>query len=210
MAFPETIAVRYTEDEAEYVSLRPIVRQTFQIRELVDMILGVTGKDAARIVQILKSGAVSYHGYRYWWKGFDPTASEIALLLATYPDANATRAFDLASCSAVVIESEETPPRHSLEISEDAATQKRFLRVQSFWDELETIARETPPAYREYSYARRADVYVSGIAPGQAARLAAAAKGRLPRSMHAAASFFSQAARILWILPRTREKKVSR
>ncbi|HXW17463.1 MAG TPA: hypothetical protein VEJ39_04130, partial [Candidatus Acidoferrales bacterium] len=156
MAFPETIGVRYTEDEAEYVSLRPVVRQTFQIRELVDMILGVTGKDATRIAQILKSGAVSYHGYRYWWKGFDPTASEIALLLAAYPEADPTRAFNLALCSAVVIESGEIPPRHSLEISKDAATQKRFLRVRSFWDELETIASESPPAYREYSYARRA------------------------------------------------------
>ena len=29
---PETIAVKYTEEEAEYLSMRPLVRQTFRAR----------------------------------------------------------------------------------------------------------------------------------------------------------------------------------
>src|SRR5208283_1906278 len=71
MSLPETIPTRYTEEEAEYLSLRPVVRQTFRIAELVDMILSVTGKDAHRIAQILRSGSVVYHGYRYWWPAFE-------------------------------------------------------------------------------------------------------------------------------------------
>jgi hypothetical protein len=77
MTLPETIAVRYTEDEAEYVSLRPVVRQTFQIDELVDMILSVTGKDATRVAQILRAGSVAFHGYRYWWTGFEAPEAEL-------------------------------------------------------------------------------------------------------------------------------------
>ena len=46
MALPQEIPVRYTEEEAGYVSFRPVVRQTFRVHELLDMILSVTGKTA--------------------------------------------------------------------------------------------------------------------------------------------------------------------
>lgn len=61
MPLPETIPVRYTEEEADNFSIRPVKRQTFRLRELVDMILRVTGKDQARVQQILKSGTLVYH-----------------------------------------------------------------------------------------------------------------------------------------------------
>ena len=64
MPLPETIPVRYTEEEAGYVTVRPIVRQTFRLDELLDMILSVAGKDAARVRQLLHSGTVVYHFYR--------------------------------------------------------------------------------------------------------------------------------------------------
>jgi hypothetical protein len=57
---PETIPVKYTEEEAEYVSIRPVVRQSFRAAELVDMVLAVTGKDLPRIQQILRSGTVVF------------------------------------------------------------------------------------------------------------------------------------------------------
>ncbi len=71
MPLPETIRVKYTEEEAEYVSIRPLVQQEFRGAELVDMILSVTGKDVARIQQILRSGTIVFHSYRYWWQGFE-------------------------------------------------------------------------------------------------------------------------------------------
>jgi len=51
---PETIPVRYTEEEADNFSIRPVKRQTFRLRELVDMVLRVTGKDLPRVQQILR------------------------------------------------------------------------------------------------------------------------------------------------------------
>src|ERR1700747_2806304 len=70
MPLPESIPVRYSEGAAAYVSLRPAVRQTFRLHELLDMVLSVTGKDPARIRQILHSGSVVFHFYHYWWQGF--------------------------------------------------------------------------------------------------------------------------------------------
>ena len=52
MTLPETIPVRYTEEEAGYVSFRPLVRQIFRLNELLDMVVSVTGKDQERIRQI--------------------------------------------------------------------------------------------------------------------------------------------------------------
>src|ERR1700676_1344415 len=86
MPLPETIPVRYTEEEAGYVSFRPVVRQTFRTHELLDMVLSVTGKDAARVRQILRSGTVVFHFYRYWWEGFEVDEAELAALLAHFPD----------------------------------------------------------------------------------------------------------------------------
>ena len=59
MALPETIAVKYTEEEAEYLSMRPVVRQTFRAAELVDMIVRVSGKDSERVQQILHRVGIS-------------------------------------------------------------------------------------------------------------------------------------------------------
>jgi hypothetical protein len=67
MPLPETIPVRYTDEEAGYVTVRPVVRQTFLLEELLDMILSVAGKDAARVRQLLHSGTIVYHFFRYSW-----------------------------------------------------------------------------------------------------------------------------------------------
>jgi hypothetical protein len=203
MTLPETIAVRYTEDEAEYVSLRPVVRQTFQIDELLDMILSVTGKDATRVTQILRAGSVAFHGYRYWWTGFEAPGAELIAKLAKFPDADASRPFDSAACVAIVFESGGIPPRHSIEISREAASRRRFFRLHSFWDELSTFVFAKPPAYRDYSYARHADVYISALAPEDAARLASAARRNLQRSLIASIKYLPEASRILWICPRS-------
>jgi hypothetical protein len=208
MTLPETIAVRYTEDEAEYVSLRPVVRQTFQIDELVDMILSVTRKDATRVAQILRAGTIAFRGYRYWWTGFEAPDADLVAKLAKFPDAEPSRPFDSAACIAIVIESGEIPPRHSVELSRSAASRRRFFRPRSFWDELNALAVANPPMYRDYSYARHADVYLSALTPDDAAHLAAAARRALPRSLSASIKYLPEASRILWICARNNSKQL--
>ena len=48
------------------------------------MVLSVTGKDSTRIKQILRSGTVVFHFYRYWWSGFDIDEAELTEILARY------------------------------------------------------------------------------------------------------------------------------
>jgi len=57
---PDSIPVKYTEEEAEYLSVRPVVRQAFSSTELVDMVVSVAGKDLARVQKILSAGTVVF------------------------------------------------------------------------------------------------------------------------------------------------------
>jgi len=190
---PETIAVKYTEEEAEYLSIRPLVRQTFRAPELVDMIVQVAGKDSARVQQILRAGTVVFHSFRYWWQGFDPDAAALAEILAKYPDADPSRPFHPAECVEVILESSGSPPRHSLRIAKESAAKSspvqkitRALRHKpSFWQVLMNFAEEAHPRYREYSYTRSGDLYSIALTPDQIARLAHEAARQAPRALRA-------------------------
>lgn len=202
MALPENVAVRYTEDEAEYLSLRPVVRQTFRIAELVDMIVTVTGLDAARVAQILRSGVVVYHGYRYWWSGFEVEAGDLGAVLGTYPVSDAARAFEAGACVAVIFESSGNPPRHAVEISRETGRQRRLLRLRSFWDEVMDLAKTRVPVYVEYSYARRADIYLLELGREDLERLGAEVERRASRGLRAKLRGLAEMRRVEFVVER--------
>jgi hypothetical protein len=207
---PETIAVKYTEEEAEYLSMRPLVRQTFRAPELVDMIVQVAGKDSARVQQILRAGTIVFHSFRYWWPPFDPDPAALAELLAKYPDADPTRPFRPADCTEVILESSGSPPRHSLRITKESAAKAnplqritRALRNKpSFWQILMNFAEEAHPRYREYSYTRRADLYSITLTTAQIARLAREAAGHAPRTLRAEMLEPPAISQIVFLCPR--------
>lgn len=172
MGLPETIAVKYTEEEAQYISMRPVVSQTFRAAELVDMIVRVSGKDSERVQQILRSGTIVFHSFRYWWQGFEPDGEALRQALAIYPDADPSRVFRGEDCNEIILESSGSPPRYSLRIMREEASKRRLLHSQSFWDCLIDFARENAPRYREYSYAMHGDVYTVAVSEEQVARMA--------------------------------------
>ena len=120
--------------------MTPVVRQTFRARELVDMIVQGAGKDVRKLQHVLRAGTVIFRSYRYWWEGFEADAAELGEVLATYPDADPARAFSVAGCTEVILESSGSPPRHSLRIKRAEAEGKSgvlsFLRSGNFWDAL--------------------------------------------------------------------------
>src|ERR1019366_8125319 len=120
MPLPETIAVRYTDEEAGYVTVRPVVKQTFRLSELLDMVLSVAGKDVARVRQLLHSGTVVYHFYRYSWTGFDADEAELAAALDKFPDAEPLRPFAADQCTVAIFESGGVNPRHLIELARAA------------------------------------------------------------------------------------------
>jgi hypothetical protein len=199
---PETIPVRYTEEEAEYLSVRPLVKQTFRMHELVDMVLGVTGKDLGRIQQILRSGTLVYHFYRYWWEGFEADGGELAAILARFPDADPARVFRAEECTTVLLESSAHAPRHSIELHRETAARRRFLRTCSLWDALLVLAREQSLAYEGYSYAHRADLYALPLSAQQVAALTTEAERLAPRDLRPHLRHLPEITRIVFSCPR--------
>jgi hypothetical protein len=202
MPLPETIPVRYTEEEAGYVSFRPVVRQSFRPHELLDMVLSVTGKDVGRIRQILRSGTVVFHSYRYWWTGFDVDEAELAGLLAQFPDPDPSREFRGANCTVIAIESGAVPPRPAVEVQKKAISHRRLFRRKSFWDALLAEGSVGTVTYQGYSFAHHADLYRLDLSPEARARLTVAVAALIPRAKRKELQGIGHAARVVFICPR--------
>ena len=199
MPLPETIAVKYTEEDAEFLSVRPVVRQTFRLSELLDMILSVTGKDVPRIQKILRTGTVVFHFYRYRWDAIEADAADLAAALHSFPDADPSRPFDPAHCTAVLLDTgSHSPP----EWKREEASRKRFLRRRSLWDVLLALAAEAPLRYANYSYDRKADVYALALDPPQRARLASAVMKLAPATARAPLASLPKAQSLLYLCSR--------
>ena len=207
MTLPAQIPVRYSEEEAGYVSFRPVVRQTFGLHELLDMILSVTGKDAARAKQILRAGTIAFHSFRYWWTGFEPSDADLREALAGFPDADPARAFSADDCTLVILESGGVAAHEIAEIGREAASARRWFARGNIWQLLVETAPRTPPAYQGYSYARRADVYRRDLEPAEAAAIAAQAERVAPRTLRNFARSIEEARRLLLVCPR-RDRRV--
>src|SRR6266478_2724598 len=133
MPLPETISVRFTEEDAGYVTVRPVVKQTFRLAELADMVVSVTGKNVPRVQQIFRTGTVVYNGYRYWWEGFAANENEVTGLLTAFPDDDPSLHFDPAQVTAVSLEIGGGAQRSLVRITRREASAKRLLRKQNPW-----------------------------------------------------------------------------
>jgi len=159
MGLPQQIAVRYSEDDAGYVTMRPVVKQTFRLNELVDMVVSVAGKDAGRVQQILRTGTVLYNGYRYWWEPLSAELGEIESLVAGFPDDDPSRPFEPAKVSAILFESGGGTQRALVEISREEAGEKKLFAKTSPWSVLTGFAGKAAPRYEKYSHGRHADLF---------------------------------------------------
>jgi len=202
MPLPETIPVRYTDEEAGYVTVRPIVKQTFQWSELLDMILSVTGKDVARVKQLLHSGTVVYHFFRYSWNGFDVDEHELAAALARFPDAEPARPFAPEQCAVAILETGGLNPRLIVELPRAAASKRRLFRGQSFWERLMEIASRENPRYYRYSYGRRADLYRLDLDGENVFEITEAARKLAARNVRETMAALQAAASILFVCSR--------
>lgn len=202
MPLPETIPVRYTDEEAGYVTVRPVVRQTFRLRELLDMILSVAGKDVGRVRQLLHSGTIVYHFFRYSWTGFDADEAELATALSQFPDADPGRPFAPDQCALAIFESGGVNPHNLLELDRVAASKRRMFRDQSFWQSLLKIAGGEKIRYHSYSYERKADIYRLNLEPAITSKIAETLKKQAPRELRTVAGALPSAACILFVCPR--------
>jgi len=199
---PETIPVRFTEEEAEYVSIRPVRRQTFKLRELVDMVLCVTGRDLPRVQQILRTGTVVFHFFRYWWQGFETDAAELSAVLAEFSIDDPSRTFSSDACTVVVLES-AVKARQSIDVNKKDADHKSLFASKSFWEYLLSLAE--PPQeikYDGYSFARRADLYRAELTAEQSASLQRSAAKLASRALRGPIETLGAVARVVFVCPR--------
>jgi hypothetical protein len=183
MPLSDLIPVRYAEDQAGYVSMRPVVKQTFRLSELTDMVVSAVGKDAARVQQIFRTGTVLYNGYHYWWDPLPAELPEIESLVASFPDDDPSRPYDPAKVTAILLESGGGAQRNFVELPRKDAQQKKLFARLSPWDVLLQVAATGPPRYEEYSYARRADLFRLTLPFDRAQQLLAAMLEAAPRGL---------------------------
>ncbi len=202
MPLPQQIDLRYTEEDAGYVSVRPVVKQTFQLNELADMVVSVVGKDSARVQQIFRTGTVVYNGYRYTWQGIPAELAEIEALLAPFPEDDPSRAFDPAKARAVLFEMGGGSQRTVVEITRAEASEKKLFAKSSPWDVLQEAASAAKPRYEKYSHAQRADLFRLTLPFEQARQLLAAMLAAAPRGLRHRWSTLRPPAAVTFLCPR--------
>lgn len=203
MPLPETIAMRFTEEDAGYVTVRPVVKQVFRLPELVDMVLTVTAKNVPRVQQIFRAGTVVYNGFRYRWEGFDSELGELTALLAPYPDDDPSRPFDAAAATSLSLEISGGTQRSLVEITRQEASAKRLLHTRSPWEILFSTVQSTPPHYEKYSHAHRADLYRLNLPPEAALVLRKETLDAAPRVLRKRLAGLQLPSALLFFVPRT-------
>ncbi|MFN7993700.1 MAG: hypothetical protein U0Q18_08880 [Bryobacteraceae bacterium] len=155
MSLPATIRVKLSSEAAEGISITRVVVQEMPMRDLIEHMLGITGKDDGRIRELLLRGTLVSGASRFRWAGWETDAEDIRQLLATFPDSEPGRTFDAIRCSRAVLRG----GRQIIEIPREAGSRKPLLRKSSFWQILMDVVSGGGQQYLHYSYKDRADVF---------------------------------------------------
>ena len=86
MSLPDTIRVKLSSEAAEYISLTPVVVREMPLRELVEHMIGITGKDEARVRDLLLRGTLVSGASRFRWTGMETDPESVHALLGSFPD----------------------------------------------------------------------------------------------------------------------------
>jgi hypothetical protein len=175
MAAPETVRVKLSSEEAGALSLTPVVVRDMPLRELIEEVAAVHGKDAGRIAEALKRGSVTGGATRFRWQSVELSEAELASALAFLPVDEPVRPFDPSRCA----EARLTGPGIRIAISREVADVRRLFRRTSFWSELPRIVGALQ--YAAYSYRERADIFRATLSVEQRE----AVRALLPMLKHA-------------------------
>lgn len=165
--------MKLSSEAAGAISLTPVVVQEIPVRELIEHMLGLAGKDEARIRELLRRGTLVSGASRFRWVGFEAEAESVREVLATFPDAEPGRAFAAERCVRVVLRG----ARGAVEIPREAAAQKGMLRKTSFWDVVMEVVGAAGLEYAGYSYRERADRFTAALTVAGAEKLRAGSEG---------------------------------
>lgn len=166
--------MKLSSEAAEYIAVTPVLSQEMPVRELVEHMLGVTGKDQARVQELLLRGTLISGASRFRWAGWNADPESIRSLLATFPDPDPSRGFSREHCIRAVLRGGRQAVEVTREAGQRTSLVRRFKRT-SFWNSLMEIVAAAQPRYRDYSYKQRTDVYDVKLSPEAAERIRQAA-----------------------------------
>jgi len=172
MPLPPKVRVKLSSEAAEAISITPVVVQELAIRDLMEHILGVTGKDEARIGELLLRGTLVSGASRFRWHGWEADREEVRALLATFPDPDPSRRFLASNCERAILRG----GRQAIQVAREAVGRKGLFQRESFWDTLMRIAQVNESRYEGYSYRERCDRFVRALGHAEAEVVREAAK----------------------------------
>src|SRR5881227_2028449 len=106
---PETVRVKLSSEAAESITLTPVVVQELPVRELIEHMLGVTGKDETRIREILLRGTLVSGASRFRWAGWEADPAGLREMLATFPDPEPDRPYSAERCFRAILRGGRVP-----------------------------------------------------------------------------------------------------
>ena len=166
MSLPDRIPVKTSSDAGESSMTRVFVEQ-LALTDLVERMLGFTGKDAELLQQVMARGSFVNGATRLRWESLSVSRAEAEQLLAKFPSPEPGRVFDASKCTGAQLLDGRVP----IEIPKQAASVRRLLRRKSYWDVLLECATSKPLTYVEYSYTLRADRYRRELSVSETAML---------------------------------------
>src|SRR5689334_14193150 len=103
MALPDRVRVKLSSEAAESISITPVVAREMPLAELVEYMLGVTGKDEGRIRELLLRGTLVSGASRFRWVGWEAEPQELRDLLTMFPDPEPERPFAAERCVRAIL-----------------------------------------------------------------------------------------------------------
>jgi hypothetical protein len=164
---PSSIRVKLSSEAVEAISLTPVVVQELPIRDLIQHVLGITGKDEARIRELLLRGTLVSGASRFRWAGFDAELEAIRETLRQFPDPDPSIPFDRDRCTRVILRG----GRVAIDIPREAVSRRSLFRRDTFWDLLMTVLSAPAPTYAGFSYRDSIDRYVRELTVAASDRL---------------------------------------
>ena len=154
-SLPATIRVKLSSEDAGAISVSPVVVRDMPTSELVELMLGFTGKNVPRVQELLLRGTLVSGASRFRWTGWQADAEGIEQMMATFPDPEPARPLSATRTVRAVLRGSTA----RVEVTREAGARRKMFRRRSFWDGLVQAAGAAPAQYVGYSYRDRADVY---------------------------------------------------
>ena len=161
MPLPGTVRVKLSSEAAGAVSFTPVVVQELPVRELLEQVLGVVGKNEPRVREILLRGTLVSGASRFRWTGWEPDPAGLRQALDGFPDSDPSRPFNKDQCVRAILRGGRQP----IEIPREGV----------FWEFLMEVAASAGMRYGGYSYRDRADRFLRTFSLAETERLRASA-----------------------------------